>query len=307
METETPATERRLPTLHVLQSAYRVSRLLSVSPEPIERVRESYQRVPSDGLFDGDALYRGEEVLTRAGLTREDGRQISAVPELAQLRDLEERDACRVLLSLLLEAERPLWLRVAIGRTGVQEAYVPEDVLRRLQEVFPDSEDREAFLMGFGRVDPDAKAELGLAGEEFIVGECREQRRKAGHPDLVAGVQRVSRFSDHLGYDVSAPCPSGPSYHLEVKTVGRPGNRLTVHLSRNQVEVGIRDPRWRLVICRRGASGFEVVGWCRARTLEALLPRDGNPSPGVQVRWESIQVILDEAQLSPGLPPVDQC
>lgn len=293
-----------LPTLYLLRSAYRVSRLLVSESESARGLRDAYRRLPTDGLFDEDAFSRGERLLEHAGLLeRRDGR-VRADERLSVLRELEEREACRVLLALLLKGKRPLWLRVAVGTSEVRDVYIPDRVRGRLEAFFPNSDARDAFLVALGHIDPLARSELGRRGEEAVVAACREQRREAGFPRLAEAVQRVSRLSDGFGYDVSAPCPAAPAYHLEVKTVGRGANRLTIHLSRHQVQVGRRDPRWVLVLCRRREEGIELVGWCRIAQLEGRLPKDRPGNAQVEARWTNVEMALAPDVLSSGLPPL---
>lgn len=293
-----------LPTLYLLRSAYRVSRVLGPESESVRGLHEAYRRLPTDGLFDEDAFRRGEALLEHAGLLElEDGR-VRADKRLAVVRGLDEREACRVLLALLLEGERPVWLRVAVGATEVRHVYIPDNVRGRLEALLPDPGERDAFLVALGHVDLYARSELGRLGEEKVVAACREQRRAAGFARLAEEVQQVSRLSDGFGYDVSAPCPEAPAYHLEVKTVGRGGGRLTIHLSRRQVQVGRYDPRWILVVCRRTGEAIELVGWCRIDRLEACWPEDRPGDDQVDARWADVEVMLTPDVLTPGLPPL---
>lgn len=293
-----------LPTLYLLRSAYRVSRLLTSEYESLRGLRGAYRRLPTDGLFDVDAFRRGEQLLETAGLLEQRDGQVRLDERILVLRELQESEACRVLLALLVEAERPLWLRVAVGTDEVRDVYIPDGVLDRLEKLFATSEDRDAFLVALERVDPAAQSELGKRGEEVVVAACREQRRVAGFPRLAEAVQRVSRLSDGFGYDVSAPCAGTPAYHLEVKTVGSRGNRLTIHLSRHQVQVGRRDPRWALVVCCKRMDDVELVGWCRASQLEVYLPRDGPGGSQVEARWTNVAMTLVPNMLTSGLPPL---
>ena len=70
-------------------------------------------------------------------------------------------------------------------------------------------------------------------------------------------------------------------------------------LSRNEATVGQRDPAWSLVAVRREPDGgLEIIGWCRAVSLLALLPRDLL----IQGRWASVRLSVPTSEFLPGLP-----
>ncbi len=308
MDPELRAFRQVLPSKHLLRSAYRVSRLVDESEEEVRGLRQAYNSVPTDGLFDQDAFRRGEQLLYQAGLVELDDDRIRARRQLRVVRGLEEEEACLALLRLLLQATPPLWLSNAVGLEGIREPYIPDYVNRQLEELFPDQEIRAVFLMGLGTVDKKARDELGQRGEEAVVAACRAQRLDAGHKDLVGQVQQVSTLSDGFGYDVSAPCPTGPAHHLEVKTVGHPGDRLTLHLSRHQIQVGICDPSWRVVVCQRIQDTIQVVGWSTSDMLTPHLPEDRNMEVAapIKARWEQVEVRIDRSLLRSGLPPLEE-
>jgi hypothetical protein len=293
-----------LPSQHLLRAAYRVAGLVSPDGVALEGVRVAYRQLPTNGLFSAGDLRRGEGLLKGAGLLERGDGRLRAHPSLEVLRGLEEDEACRTLLGLLLRRHPPGWLGVALGRDAVHLPYLPDGVLRRLEQIFGDRDDLLAFLAGLAPADHEARSELGRAGEERVVAACRRQRREAGHGELARQVQRVSRLSDAFGYDVSAPRPRGEAHHLEVKTVGRPGPVLPIHLSRHQVRVARSDSHWRLVVCERVEGGIEVVGWCDLARLGECWPTDSDGGNGVRARWESAAVDLERDRLTTGLPPL---
>jgi hypothetical protein len=69
-------------------------------------------------------------------------------------------------------------------------------------------------------------------------------------------------------------------------------------LSRNEYEVGRRNPdQWALVACTFGAAGVDsvdIVGWCRAITIQPYLPDDCGG------RWTEALVRLPASQLRGG-------
>jgi hypothetical protein len=167
----------------------------------------------------------------------------------------------------------------------------------------PDPSRREELLISLGRrFDDSLQRNVGEIGEDVVVDAAREELAALGHTDLVRDVRRVSLLSDQLGYDVSAPRVGGGPRLLEVKstTGDELKNAWSVHLSRNEADVGAAFPEWALVICvvtsveQRAGS---VVGWCPRGELDDLLPSDG-PSG----RWEQALVEIPAALLSGGLP-----
>jgi hypothetical protein len=121
---------------------------------------------------------------------------------------------------------------------------------------------------------------------------------------------QVSRISDHLGYDVIAPRLDGHPRRLEVKTTRRRRWRGEVFLSRNEYEVGLRDPDWALVVVESDTDGAAALaGWWRAERVTPSL-REGRNGVGplspeyrhADVRWVSASLQQPSALLMDGLP-----
>jgi hypothetical protein len=170
-----------------------------------------------------------------------------------------------------------------------------------IDELIPNPERREALLVSLGRkYDEEARAELGLRGEEFIVELARGELVALGRSDLAAHVTRLSAFSDDLGYDVVAPRIEGRR-RLEVKTSRRATTDVFhFYISRQEMDWGLVDPDWALIACHvRDDDELELVGWCRAQTLEPYLPADG-----VGGNWVSAEVETATSVFEPGLPTV---
>ena len=276
------------------------ARLLGHGSTPPSAARSSYLNAITDGLFTSEALEDGEELLVKAGVFAREEGGLSSDPMLQRLLAVEEAEALRVLAVLLLERERPPWLASAVRGSTVQSELIPEMELARLRTTFRDGSELEATLLSVGhRYDPTARPELGEAGEEFVVAQCRQQLVDTGATHLVDRVQRVSLISDQLGYDVASPDSQGAPHHLEVKAIGMSVGPLRVFVSRNEAEVGTRDPYWALVVCRRNAtSSFDCLGWCRGLDIDALLPKDVHP----RGRWSAAELTLPPSILRPGLP-----
>lgn len=191
-------------------------------------------------------------------------------------------------------------LALAVTRRGEG---LPSSDDTTLADLVPDPTRREDLLIALRfRWDDAHRQEIGAIGEEVVASTARGELETLGHPDLARRVRRVSLDSDQLGYDVSAPRVTGPPRLLEVKatTIEEP-DAFTVHLSRNEAEVGLRYPEhWALVTCRvsniANRQGV-IVGWCTAKALEPMLPADTTDA-----RWESAEVRIRLDLLEPDLP-----
>jgi len=231
--------------------------------------------------------------LVDCGLVREEGGVLYPTPELSNLVATVQDEAVELLLARALKIVSPVWL--------VQNADPPLDVKRVIEDLISDPDKREAFLLAIaGRYDPAVFAAKGARGEEVVAALARQELSALGHPDLASQVQRVSLVSDMLGYDVVAPRLDHQMRRLEVKTTGRASAAAyTIYLSRNEIEVGRRDHGWALVICKVEADNqVDVVGWCRAGSLEQYVPVD---SAGGS--WQEAELIVPKRLLFPEIPP----
>jgi hypothetical protein len=77
-------------------------------------------------------------------------------------------------------------------------------------------------------------AELGAAGEEWVVGHERQRLTSAGRPDLAAQVRRVSLENVAAGYDVRSFALDGVVTFIEVKT-SRSDSPWNFELTRNEL------------------------------------------------------------------------
>ncbi|WP_373318042.1 protein NO VEIN domain-containing protein [Virgisporangium aliadipatigenens] len=217
-------------------------------------------------MYSPATLREAEAALLHANLILRVDRRIRPTDQLVRLRAFEDRDAVEILA---------VCLAVFAG--------TPD------HEVNPDAPSAPL-------TDPDQRAEIGAAAEDFVLDVCRRELDSLGRSDLAAKTQRVSLISDSLGFDILAPVIGGASRRLEVKgqsTSSRPFVRF--FLTRNEFEVGRRCPEWSLVCCQVGSSP-NVVGWCKAGTLAPYLPQDRNG------RWTEALVTLPISTLFPGLP-----
>ena len=228
------------------------------------------------------------------GLLQERADILYPTSELADLAALDQDEAVATLFAraAVVGAEREPDL--VVRQRDEALALLADDLLSR-------PEQREALLLALGRqFDEMERRELGVRGEEFVVQQARAELEALGRHDLAAAVRRVSAVSDQLGYDVVAPTLIA-TRRLEVKTMGRrePG-LMRFFLSRNEFEVGLRDPAWALVACEvSGEKELSLLGWCRAAAVEPYVPIDS-----VGGRWAAAEIEVSVALLLPGLPPV---
>lgn len=290
----------RTPTSYQLLAAILSARVMSPNGSSHSALRASYEKVVSGGLYRTRDLEAGQDLLERAQLIEVDGRDSRPTETLLRLRALPDDVAMELLLQEVLASDPPLWIYAAVGEEEVRWENVPDDDTQALKRVIEDPDRREAMLLGLGRVVDETRMKaLGSAGEELVVAACRDHLVGRGRPDLAEHVRRVSLRSDQLGYDVTSPDTGGRRHRLEVKAhQGMPG-AFEFYLSRNEATVGRRDDSWALVAVRKNLSGeLEVLGWCRASSLESSLPTDGSPAG----RWASVRLSLLDSAFIPGIP-----
>ena len=81
-----------------------------------------------------------------------------------------------------------------------------------------------------------ANRQLGLRGEEVVMGYERQRLVRAGRDDLAHRVRHVSQEQgDGLGYDIASFDVGGKPRFIEVKTTRRPSG-ARFYVSRNEVE-----------------------------------------------------------------------
>lgn len=210
----------------------------------------------------------------------------------APLRNLPEIQSDQFLFECLLEQASPPWLIDT-------DIYVcaPEDVPQdaaRLANLLGLTEEN-AFLSirrTHGRVDLNERKQVGSAGEKALV-EFLEQR-------WPGSTVHVALTNDGFGYDVVFIL-NNQEWHLEVKSTTRRG-RLAIYLSRNEHEVALRDPKWRLII----------VGLDRSLQLRALATAEHSKilsrapvDVSSHARWQSSAHYLGYADLASGLSFLD--
>jgi hypothetical protein len=289
------------PTRHQLFAALRAGAAIGGGAD-FASTNESYLRLPTEGLYDRETLMRGAALLRELGLLVEEDALLVPDERLGTLLQLDQDEAARLLLALVMDRSAPLWLRMAAGADRpVAGEFLPHDVEETLASLIPDVEAREALLLAlaskFDADNDEKRSERGLAGEKFIAAACVAILEREGRSELASRVRHVSLISDQLGYDVVAPNLAGDDMRLEVKTTSRPpAADVSVFLSHNEARAGSRDSRWRLVICATDAGEHHVLGSCSYSTIAEFLPV--NTQRG---RWVSCQVRIPESALARGL------
>jgi hypothetical protein len=243
---------------HILRAALHVAALIDSYGSSVLAAQHNYGHYPSGGIYPPEDLRLGEELLIRCGLLRNESGILYPTQELVALLASPEPDAIELLLGRTLSSVQPI-------SSNQDEASV-EGVMRTIEEILPDPDRREAFLLAAGRrYSASAQVALGNQGEEAVANMARSDLQEFGRPDLASQVRRVSCFSDQLGYDVVAPRIDHGVRRLEVKTMGHSENEvLHFFLSRNEVDTGRRESSWALVVCQLEVDkSITVLGWCR--------------------------------------------
>ena len=289
-------TLRACPSVYTLEAATRVVRIVSDDIQSRPALWASYQATASGGRLPVRQLTRAEEWLSEIGWLEIANGSVRFVAD-DSLLDATDAEIGRELLRSWIDLARPGWLRAAFSKGELRTELVPSEVIGVLDSVC-DEDDRDVILITCAtKVDADTRALLGELGEETVVEEWTSSLQRHGAENLVSAVRRVSLISDSYGYDVVAPDLDGKRHYLEVKCFrGRVANCF---ISRNEYEVGIRLPTWRLVICRATSeSKAQIVGWASADLLQHRVPvdRDAHGS------WQSARITFRRGDLTPGLP-----
>lgn len=278
-----------VPAAHLVRAAIRAASLIDSYGSPIPAAETAFLLYPSDGLYPPQDLRLGERLLVDCDLLVVANDQLVPTYDLKTLTGLGEPDATAFVFELAV--------RRSLGATRTP---VNAEIEAAATALVPDPERREALLLAMARRhDESVRAALGARGEEFVVSVARDELRNLGRHDLAAQVRRVSEMSDQLGYDVVAPRIRGIR-RLEVKTSVATSGLFRFYLSRAEYEVGLVDSEWALVGCQSQVDDtMDLVGWCRASSLDAYLPADGSAG-----RWVSAEISVPVTLLQPGLPPV---
>jgi hypothetical protein len=291
--TEIPpwASATGLPTGHAIRAAIHVAATLDERGSRIADAQESYWHKATGGMFAPPDLARGQRLLVDCDLVEE--RENTLYPK-AELQ--------RILAGTHEEAVAAVYGH-AVTYQEKAAVWSSKEASAELVALIPDAARREALLLALGRRFDDARRRLiGAIGEEVVVAALRAELESLGYPELARAVRHLSLESDQLGYDIVAPRIAAADRLIEVKAVTTlEGGKATIHLSRNEADIGLRYRDWAMVLClvtdleqREG----EAVGWQPASALAQAFPVD---APGG--RWDAVTLELDIDSMVPGLPP----
>jgi hypothetical protein len=290
-ERPTWADPRGLPTGHAVRAAIHVAATIDERGSSVVDAHESYWHKATGGLFAPPDLERGQRLLVDCGLVEERNGTLYPRAELQQILAGAADDAVAAIYCRAVEqgAEDVVWSS--------------DESSAELAQLIPDPARREELLLALARRFDDAERRLiGAIGEEVVVTALRDELASLGYPELGRSVRHLSLESDQLGYDVSAPRVTGTTRLIEVKaTTALVDDVVSIHLSRNEAETGLRYRDWALVVClvtERERREGEIVGWQSAAALASALPVDSEGG-----RWEVANLTIDVSKLLPGLPP----
>jgi len=271
-----------------------VASLLGEQGAPAADVRTSYWRHATGGTFAPPDMELGEQLLRDLALvTDRAGLLVPSPSLLALIRGIPEEAMQWLFVRAIIEAHPVVQESVQIDKPVLEQA---------VAAAVPDAARREQILLALNRhFDDSHRKFVGEIGEQTVLTAVRAELEALGHHTLARAVRRVSLDSDQLGYDISAPRITGPTRLLEVKSTVVVAEPVTIHLTRPEIDAGVKYPGWALVVChvlnlieRKG----EIVGWCSAESLIPLLPVDPPTAA-----WELAAVKLPTTALIPGLPP----
>jgi hypothetical protein len=215
-------------------------------------------KTPQAGMSIKDRLRVGQELIEMGIVELDDGRLV-----LANNRNTK-------------------WLEDYLV-DGNQLAWGMAEILR------PDQVREEKF-------NSELLSEIGLRGELAVLEELKKQLPI----ELHGKISHISLRDDRAGYDIVAPSCTDPTQTrlLEVKTSCRIGPSFRMFMSRNEFEVGCREPGWRIVLVELKDGVCTILGSVSASYFIDSTPIDQSK----EIKWESIRVNLPRQHIWPSLP-----
>ena len=147
------------------------------------------------------------------------------------------------------------------------------------------------------KFNPEILMRLGLEGEMYVL----NQLRNALPTDLHQSIFQISTIDDTAGYDIRAPSVlrDGVIQYLEVKTTSRPIlSTFDFYLSRNEFNIGIKDPNWSIVGVSFLDGSPSLMGHIKAHQIESRMPENRDYG----VKWETVKVQIEPSLWREGLP-----
>ncbi|WP_330295480.1 protein NO VEIN domain-containing protein [Streptomyces sp. NBC_00503] len=247
------------------------------------------ERLPSSSTARCRALFTNHADFSDLTPTQYEAAY-SWLGENGLLKDLVSSAAVgeRVFRAALASSGAP-WLPDAdLLVRGPEE--LPEDALRAAEALgIPENEAYEQVSAVWGKVDTEARALIGSAGELALVNLIAEATD--------VRVEHVAAYSDGFGYDIAVHARRQP-LHIEAKSTVRRG-RVTFYLSRHEYETMRRDPAWQLVVVHLTRDlDIAAVASVAAEWITAQVPQDTGPFG----RWEACRLDVPPDAVVPGIP-----
>ncbi|MCD1286059.1 hypothetical protein CV023_09470 [Brevibacterium sp. CCUG 69071] len=194
----------------------------------------------------------------------------------------------RIALAIsVVVGDAPSWMEDNVIDEAIGDP--PIGVLELLRVLgLHDDRAPEVVRRAYGKVDLETRAAVGAAGESALA----ELLLKAG----AEAVEQVSAYDDGAGFDLKV-IADGDEHHLEVKSTKK-RRSLKVFLSRNEYEVAIRDPSWKLVtVGLTDELKIADIATVRCSVVHQNVPIDTPPV----ARWASTQLLFSREHLTSGL------
>ena len=286
----------KFPSVYLLHAAARVLEIVGVGSQSRTVVQGSYQSAASGGQFPVRQMHIAENWLLDAGWLAVDGAQLRISPG-REIHLRNRKELARTLVQSLMFDRQPSWLATIHTAHGPRFDFVPADAMYVLEELYG-APDREVLLLAAAsKYDDTLLSDLGALGESAVLAEWRSALERYGCDDLLDNLRHVSLVSDALGYDIVAPQFDGTETQLEVKCFR--GRIPRCFITRNEFEIGLRLPSWRLVVCQAiTPTAATVVGWISGEGLRKRVPVDCDEFS----RWQVARITFRTGELSLGLP-----
>lgn len=192
------------------------------------------------------------------------------------------------LFQKALEFARPAWLSDADALIP-DDGELPEDARGLATALGLGNKAAYSAIQSIhGKVDLASRAMVGALGEKALV-QILETR-------WPGSTLHIAQYSDAFGFDIRFRYQS-VDWHLEVKSTVRRG-RLKIYVSRNEYEVGSRDPHWRLIVLGLDESyQIAALATLPSSHLGTLAPVDTTASS----RWQTASFELKADDLIRGM------